>query len=404
MRNLHEFTNLDITWLDNTGSINETIITNPLPIPLGFSNEDILHIYNLLQTSNKNTFCYGATLHQLEYLFIPLYNNGHSEGMLKIGPFLTIQVNDTFISTSIARFNFPLRYRSILKNFYTSLSILSTQEINNIGYISYNILNEQQPTVQLITYSSELSDTTQLIPEIDSKEKELLEERYHLEKRLMHAIETGSETVLDELYAQHGDKFNIKDRIPGNPLRSAKNIAFVCNTIHRIAAENGGLNPVYINSISEKYAILIEKATTRSQLNKLYREMSKSYVKAVRKYTFDGISPLMRRIVDHIQLNLRDELTPSTLAKLFNLDTSNLSNKFKKETHLTISQFVNQLRVREACYYLKHTELPIKEISHHIGYMDHNYFSRIFRLLKGCSPKAYRTTHTKDVLTSRKNG
>lgn len=46
-------------------------------------------------------------------------------------------------------------------------------------------------------------------------------------------------------------------RIPNDPLRSEKNLIFAFNTCLRISVERVGLHPLYIHSISEKFAIQI---------------------------------------------------------------------------------------------------------------------------------------------------
>ena len=46
-------------------------------------------------------------------------------------------------------------------------------------------------------------------------------------------------------------------------------MTFVLNTLYRVAAERGGVHPVYLHSISERFAILIERTTNYSQFTKV---------------------------------------------------------------------------------------------------------------------------------------
>jgi len=89
--------------------------------------------------------------------------------------------------------------------------------------------------------------------------------RYEAEKKFLHFIETGDkENAMKALLEYTGD---FSYRVPGNPLRARKNITFSANTMNRIAAAKGGVEPQYLHAISEKYALKIEAAVTMSELD-----------------------------------------------------------------------------------------------------------------------------------------
>ena len=54
-------------------------------------------------------------------------------------------------------------------------------------------------------------------------------------------------------------------------------MAFVLNTLYRVAAERGGVHPVYLHNISERFAILIERTTNIPNLKKLMLLMANEY-------------------------------------------------------------------------------------------------------------------------------
>lgn len=64
----------------------------------------------------------------------------------------------------------------------------------------------------------------------------------------------------------------------------------------------------------------------------------------------------------------------------------------KKLTALTgqsTADFINQIRMKQACQLLKNTELNISEVAYAVGYNDPKYFSRLFSKYFGRSPKEY---------------
>ena len=89
---------------------------------------------------------------------------------------------------------------------------------------------------------------------------ETIEKTYESQNELMKAVEHGDISKAEKLMKEDiSFDSKIPDRIPNDPLRSEKNLAFTYNTVLRIAGERGGLHPQYIHSISEKYAIQIQK-------------------------------------------------------------------------------------------------------------------------------------------------
>jgi len=67
-----------------------------------------------------------------------------------------------------------------------------------------------------------------------------------------------------------------------------------------------------------------------------------------------------------------------------------LGQIFKDRTGISISNYLNNLRIKEATRLLIDSTMKIYEISDAIGYSDQNYFSAIFKRYTGVSPREYR--------------
>jgi two-component system response regulator YesN len=63
--------------------------------------------------------------------------------------------------------------------------------------------------------------------------------------------------------------------------------------------------------------------------------------------------------------------------------------------NMTVTEYIEQQRLVLARQHLAMTTKPIKEIAAEIGYMDQNYFSRVFKKHTGMSPSAYRNKYKK---------
>ena len=65
---------------------------------------------------------------------------------------------------------------------------------------------------------------------------------------------------------------------------------------------------------------------------------------------------------------------------------------FKERTGHSPVNYVNLMKVKEACAMLDNTKMKVNQICHKLGIDDPYYFSRLFSSIMGMSPKAYRMT------------
>lgn len=98
---------------------------------------------------------------------------------------------------------------------------------------------------------------------------------------------------------------------------------------------------------------------------------------------------LTLQVFRFIEKNYRDgEL--SDLAKQNHCNLYWLSRTIKSITGRTYTELVQEKRLKQAAYLLTETELPITDISLHVGYSNFSYFYRIFKGKYGVSPKEFR--------------
>ena len=80
----------------------------------------------------------------------------------------------------------------------------------------------------------------------------------------------------------------------------------------------------------------------------------------------------------------------SELAAMVNLSASRLRHLFKKETGVTYSVYIKDLRVRKAEVLLRTTFLSVKEIITMVGLSHGTHFREEFKKLFGVSPSRHR--------------
>ncbi len=98
-------------------------------------------------------------------------------------------------------------------------------------------------------------------------------------------------------------------------------------------------------------------------------------------------------IIDYIELHYRDKsFSLETLSQHFENSVTYIAHLFKKETHMTIIEYLTKIRIREAKKMLKTTTWKVYEVSEMVGYGSSQYFGKVFKKVVGMTPVEYRSS------------
>ena len=218
----------------------------------------------------------------------------------------------------------------------------------------------------------------------------IIEKRYEYENKLIKAVSLG-QTQKAQLMLSGFSEYSFKKRI-SDPIRSIKNYCIIMNTLLRKAAENGGVHPMYIDSVSSSYAVKIESLSNTAEAFELMKEMLSTYCRLVRKHSISSYSPIVQKAITMINADLSANLTLSMIAETHNISSGYLATVFKKEVGMTVSEYIREKRMNYAEHLLLTTHLQIQTVALHCGIMDVQYFSKIFKKHTGKTPKEFRST------------
>ncbi|ULT57004.1 AraC family transcriptional regulator [Neobacillus drentensis] len=388
---LHSITYLDVKIVGREGKIifQKSQIQTPLLLQ-PFANDEQTMNEKLMKAENEQYFHYINSI-GLEYLAAGIWSNNHYQGFIVLGPFLSSIPSNELISDLISTHKFPISERKQLQDYYQSLSIIGSNKSTYLGDLLVNMCQHSYIEGKLV--NTEVRKSAEKVEKVLYEEdKNLIEERYKAEKELMRAIEKGDMEEIGKLSKEVKGMMDFSDRIPESPFRSAKNLLFVLNTICRISAEKGGLQPLVVHYVSEKFAILIERAPNLPYLKILAFDMINEYCGLVQKYSNKDFSMIVRKAVDYIHSNLGQTLTLKEIAASIHVHPSHLSRKFKQDTGKSIIDYVNQKRVEEAMLHLQTGTAAVTDIALIVGYNDLNYFTRVFKKVTGQTPSEYKKT------------
>ncbi|MDO3408408.1 helix-turn-helix domain-containing protein [Saccharibacillus sp. CPCC 101409] len=394
-----EFSHMDTVF---TGPGKETewkSIGSRIPQPLQPYLENLRQSLRLDPADADRRIALHSTSFHIHFISVNLFDTGAFIGSIVIGPFLLEEPSAAVMNEIVFANRLPIGLLPTLQQYYLSLPLIARDKADRIAdflaYLAARFDDGRSDSFERTALRS-ISNPHVVLPEaIKQKATEeavaSIEERYRLENRMMAAVETGNleKTVkmVEDLSQVVGE---IPDRIPNNPLRSRKNLAFVTNTLLRKSAEKGGVHPLYIDGISEKLAIQIEKSSSVRQLLDIQKQMYIEYCEAVRSLSLIDWSPLVKSAIEHIRLHIDRELRLEEIARAIRANPYELSRRFKKETGQPLTSYINAQRIQEAAQLLQNESMTITDIAQMVGFGDVNYFTKVFKQLKGCTPSRFR--------------
>lgn len=97
-------------------------------------------------------------------------------------------------------------------------------------------------------------------------------------------------------------------------------------------------------------------------------------------------SPLVREVINYIDVNIYHEISLKSAADAFQVSTSHLSNLFKKETGKSFINYVTLVKLCRAKKLLKNPKNKVYEVGLMLGYTDYAYFYQVFKKVFGVPP------------------
>ncbi len=102
-------------------------------------------------------------------------------------------------------------------------------------------------------------------------------------------------------------------------------------------------------------------------------------------------------VVDYVVKNFEDDLSVAKAADMAGMTQITFSRNFQSVTGHGFVEFVNRVRVGQACSMLYASDDQITTICHKAGFKNVANFNRHFLKIKGVSPSHYRETARKDL-------
>ncbi len=146
-----------------------------------------------------------------------------------------------------------------------------------------------------------------------------------------------------------------------------------------------------------------------------YRQMKTGYGDIIRAYLIEliikifrymkedgGMEPLpenqelVSKAIEYMKSHYNSDISLSDLAMQSFLSKNYFSRLFKKVTGTNVSDYIQLLRVGQACRLLETTGLKVTDVAMQAGFNDLKFFYEVFKKVTGRTPGDYRRTGKAD--------
>lgn len=342
---------------------------------------------------SSNCLYFMTDVFQCSYVLFSIPKN--TDTWIVCGPVLFEEINEERFLNIFQKLHFPEELETPLRDYYHHTVFLPSQHffetlLQKAADFLYG--KDKYKTIYIDDNERELwyyrCTHYPYAAEEPFRNIKIIEERYEIENRLIHSVSKGNETAALELLTK--SYYLILPHCIPYRLRNMKNYSITMNTLLRKAAEQSGVHPLHIDSLSNSNLSIIEYATSQSQCYLFWKRMIHDYCQLIKEYSLKKYSTIIGNALTYIHTDLRADLTLNTLAKYLSINASYLSKRFKQETGQTLTDYVNHTRIEYAQKLLLNTDLPIKSVAQFCGIPNINYFTRLFKQFTNMTPKEYR--------------
>ena len=222
---------------------------------------------------------------------------------------------------------------------------------------------------------------------------------YDEEMKQYALMQAGDPSAVEE--SAHMMERNQNTHISKDPVRNVKYLFIANITITTRFAIEGGMDSETAYNSSDLYIRKMDTCNTIDEVMDLHREMFTYFTERMANQKKENVfAKSVIQCMRYIDAHLHVPIRMRDLAAQVSLNPSYLSTLFKKETGMSISDYVLQRRIDTARNMLRYSDYPSAQISEILAFNSQSYFIRCFRNKTCMTPNEYRQRHFAESITA----
>ena len=107
-----------------------------------------------------------------------------------------------------------------------------------------------------------------------------------------------------------------------------------------------------------------------------------------------SVNNSIKKAIDFINEGYHKNINPKVISENLFVSERTLYRLFKENIGLTLTEYINYVRIINAKRLMTDTSLSMTDIAYQCGFNDSSYFSTVFKKYTGISPRIYRSNHS----------
>ena len=225
----------------------------------------------------------------------------------------------------------------------------------------------------------------------EARDAEIYHHTYYEEQQITQAILEGRDKDAIRISEQLDSTSGVLSNVD---LPHWRSLATVCIALVTRVAISAGVPPTNAYALSDYY---INKcnASTEPGPNLYFRNkcIEDLCVMVREVQSRDMGSGYAGKCKDYVQKHFRDKICLEDIAAPLGISTGYLTREFKKETGVTVQDYINQVRVERAANLLIYSDFTLSAIADYVHFPTQSYFGKMFKRYKGMTPNEFRKKH-----------
>lgn len=384
--------NISITLLNNEGTIMAEKTANELINPLYSSKQSFYR--QVIPSNGKNSLSpaiIGTPFYE-NVSIIPITNLG----TIILGPVLSKRPSRLLIDNLITAYR-QSGLEDALSDYYYSLPVISIAKLGQICKLIYFLYNNKIydkditfPKMQLPNHLNDEKTANKYI--LETHQNSSFHHDPIAEKKLYQFIIDGQKENLLAYWKafKESTSFHFGKLSKKNEVRNQKNLTIATITLATRAAITGGLHPEIAYSLGDRYIQDLEELQDLKDIHFFTENILYEFADKVAKTNRENYSRPIFQCRNYIYKHIYEPLTLQSIAEHLSISPKYLSNLFKKEVGIPISEYIQQMKIEEAKKLMTFAEHSLSDIHALLNFTDQSYFTKVFKKYTGITPKQFR--------------
>lgn len=338
----------------------------------------------------------SPVVHETNYMeqfaVIPVVRNTQCCAVIVIGP--TRRHNQNGLSNEIwQKQGIPSENWT---EYYRNLPFVDRLRLLYICVTANWMLNQQSLDItdvfeSTLHYSLSNQQQEKELEMVDRREHSIFQSGNIRQGEMLELIRRGEkDELIKQLVKATNQEYISEVNSRRSHLRNVKNLAIGGVTLSSHMANLGGVYEEVVTTLCSLHVMHIEELNDSTSVESAVFAAIVDFADRVSQCGNMNVSKPVYFCKEYIYLHLFEEITLQQLSELSGLHPDYLSQLFKKETGLTIMNYIQRERIEEAKKLLDHSSDTIASIGERLTFYDQSHFIKVFKKHAGTTPKQYR--------------